>query len=475
MDRAFAKSVFFNVVYKIMNVLFPLITATYSARVLLPEGIGRVSYAQTIASYFALIAALGIPAYGVKVIAGLGNKKEDVDKNFSSLYCILIVSALICTLAYVCVVYCVPYFRNDWKLYAATGLQIFLVAFNVDWFYQAKEMYAYIALRSFAVKICSLIAIFIFVHDADDYIIYALIASIATAGNYLANVIQLRKYTYFSIKGIDIESHIKPVLILFLSILAIELYSKVDITMLGIFCNEENVGYYSNAVKVINVILMGVTAITSVFLPRLSQYYKSDRNRFEGMVNMGTQILVAISLPCSIGLFLLADDVSIALFGQEFLAAGEVIRILSPLLLIKGVGDLLCYQVIISVGKEKYFLLTNGTAAILNILLNSMLIPSYAQAGAAVASVISELVVNVGMIFVTQKVVKLRLDTKVYVPILVSSLLMGVSVGYVNHIGGALFQRLVLSIVVGIFVYLVGNITTKNKLLIQIWTKCRTK
>ena len=59
----------------------------------------------------------------------------------------------------------------------------------MDWFYQGREEFKYIAIRSFVVKLLSLVAIFVFVKEEQDYIIYALISCLAIGGNNIYNII----------------------------------------------------------------------------------------------------------------------------------------------------------------------------------------------------------------------------------------------------------------------------------------------
>lgn len=477
MDGSLVKNAVFNIAYKLMNVLFPLITSAYVSRMLLSDGIGKVSYAQNIASIFVIIAALGLPAYGIKVIASLKNKGDEDARNrsFSELWLILIASTTLCCIVYLVTVFSIPKFYNDKTLFLAAGIQIVLVSCNVDWLYQGMEDYRYIAIRSFAVKLISLICIFVFVRKRNDYIIYALITSLAVAGNNIWNIIHSRKYIRFTLYNLSLKQHFKPVLFLLLSTLAIELYSKVDITMLGIMCEDSNVGYYSNAIKVINAIVTALTAITAVFLPRLSMHIHENKSKYDELVNHGVKILVCLSVPCCIGLMIVADDFAVTMFGKDFFEAGSTLRILAPLLIIKGVGDLLNYQVIISAGKEKYFLFTNFSAAIFNIILNYLLIPIFLEKGAAIASIISELIVNVGMFLVSRRIVKVRVGHNFIISELISLIAMTAGVYLVKSINLTISIRLFLSILVGILLYFVSNLLLKNEVFIKTIDRIQKK
>lgn len=477
MDRSLVKNAVFNIAYKLMNVLFPLITSAYVSRVLLSDRIGKVAYAQTIASIFVIVAALGLPAYGIKVIASLKNKGDEEARNkiFSELWLILIASTLICCIVYISLVFTIPVFYENRVLFFVAGIQIVLVSCNVDWLYQGLEDYGYIAIRSFAVKLVSLACIFVFVRNRDDYIIYALITSLAVAGNNIWNVLHSRKYVRFTLNNISIRKHLKPVVILLLSTLAIELYSKVDITMLGIMCEDRNVGYYSNAIKVINAIVTALTAITTVFLPRLSKHILDDKGKYDVLVNQGVKILICLSVPCCIGLIIVANDFAVTMFGEGFFRTGNSLKILAPLLIIKGVGDLLNYQVIISAGKEKYFLITNFSAAISNLILNYLFIPIYQEMGAAIASVISELVVNVGMFFVSRSIVRVKLSHDFMITELISLIVMTVGVYIVNSMSLGVGIRLLLSIGTGILLYFILNLLLKNDIFLMIINGIRNR
>ena len=84
--KSLFKNSIYNVLYKGLNVLFPLITTMYVSRVLLADGIGRVSSAKNLATYFVLIAALGMPTYGTKRIAESHDDEDKLSKVFTELF-----------------------------------------------------------------------------------------------------------------------------------------------------------------------------------------------------------------------------------------------------------------------------------------------------------------------------------------------------------------------------------------------------
>lgn len=392
MNKSITRNAIYNIGYRLLNVLFPLISVTYIARVLSPEGVGNVAYAQNIVSYFLMFAVLGIPEYGTREIARNRENPGERNRVFSELLVINFLSTGVCVGAYWLFVGQV--YGNQLPLFLICGLELVFNFINVDWLYQGQEEYAYITLRSAAVKVLSILAMFLFVKEPEDDIIYGLILCMGVGGNYLFNICYARRSVKLTLRGLKPGRHIRPVLAIMISTAAASLYSKVDITMLGWLCGETAVGYYTSAHKVVSILLTLVTALSAVFLPRLSYLYENDKHKFDEYINLGLKVVLFLALPCCVGLTLVADQLTLVLFGAEFLPAASVIRILSVFIIVKGAGDLLCYQAVISSGKEKKLIGSRIAAGVTNILLNALLIPRYSYNGAAIASVVSELVVN---------------------------------------------------------------------------------
>lgn len=221
-EKSLVKNSFYNVTYKLLNALFPLVSATYASHVILAKGIGKVSSAQNIAQYFIIIAALGIPNYGVREISKVKDSKIATNNVFWELFTINLFSTLSCTIVYFLLIDNVVNFYDEKLLYKIIGLTIILNIINLDWFFQGIEEFSYIVKRSLIVKLLSLVALFVFVKDVDDYIYYAGINVLGTAGNYICNIVYLKKQNIsIDFKKIQLKKHIKPVIILLCTSIAI--------------------------------------------------------------------------------------------------------------------------------------------------------------------------------------------------------------------------------------------------------------
>lgn len=468
MQKSLLKNSIFNIVYTFSNILFPFITSIYVSRILLPVGVGKVAGAQNLVSYFVTLAALGLPSYGVREFAKVRENSERKNTLFTELFIINIISTTVSIIAYTVLLVWNNGFDNEWALYICCGLSIFFNYLNIDWIYQGLEEYGYITGRSIAIKIISLILLIVFVKKREDYIIYALLTSLALGGNYIFNVIHAHKIVSFSFTGLNIKRHIKPVTVIAGIIFMSTIYNKVDVTMLKIMSTDEAIGYYSYAQRTVNIVLTMCTAVTATLLPRLSYYYENDKIGFYRLLDKGIQILCFGVMPLAVGLFLVSQQAVILLYGNDFSPTGTTIQLMCPLILIKGFGDLLCYQLAYSSKNEHILLPASTFASVINVIGNAVLIPRYSQNGAVIASVLSELTTNIIQFIYLKRTVNYHIEMKPVLMALISSILMGGSVLLIMNFNLPLVLILAIEIVIGGLVYFMLNLFMRNQVLIGL-------
>lgn len=480
--NSMAVNAIFNIIYRVLNVIFPLISTTYVSHVLLPEGVGQVAYAQNIVSYFTMLASLGIPTYGIREIAKCREDQEQSNRTFTELFLINAIATCICIVGYMALIF--TQFKTNRHLYMVCGLLLMFNFINIDWLYQGKEEYVYVAIRSSLVKISALVFLFLFVRNQTDYINYAIINTLASVGNHVFNMIHARKLVKITWKGLCLRKHLKPVGYMTVCVLAAELYCKIDITMLGKMCNKEAVGYYSNVQKVINMVITLTTAISSIFLPRISYYYKKNLGKYNEYISAGFGILVFLAVPACAGIIFVSQNLVYVLFGEAFLPAVSAMIILALLILVKSFGDLLCYQIIISSDNESRLIPSYLAAAVVNVVLNFFLIPVFHQAGAAVASLASELVLNLSLYFaITRKIISLKIQRKTVVSTLAGTGMMIACVLLIGKLIESQLVALILQVITGIAGFMTVNYLMKNEILIILLSKikkcisfrCRTR
>ena len=191
MAKSIKKNLIYNIILNVLNVLFPLITAPYVARVLLPENMGLYNFANTYAGYFALVAALGIPTYGVRAVAKCRDDKKALQDLFSEIFTINVISSFFTSIIFVASIFIVGQLQENWLFFLIAGIVVYTKPFSIEWIYQGLENFGFITIRSFIVKLLCVVSLFLFVHDVDDVLIYLLISVSATILNQVWNFIVL--------------------------------------------------------------------------------------------------------------------------------------------------------------------------------------------------------------------------------------------------------------------------------------------
>lgn len=473
MQKSLARNSIYSIAYKILSIGYPLITTVYISRILLPEGIGKIALVRTFVSYFTTLAALGIPNYGIKLIGSVQKNYRLRSQYFSEL---VIINAL-STIVSFCI-FCVSIEKlgqkADFKLLIVFSSLILFNIFNVDWFYQGIEEYGYIAIRSTLIKVISIILMLAFVRHANDYIIYAVIFCFATIGNYFFNVVHIKKYVHFSIKGLEIQRHVKKIFILFASVCATEVYSMLDSTMIGLFCEERELGYYSNSISLIRVVFSFMTAMCAVYFPRLSFLYKESRlKEFSATAQQGLDLCNYFAFPATIGLIIIADDVAPVLFGKSFAPATSTIRILSVLIIIFSVAYIAGHVILIAVNREIDIMYATIVAAAINAILNIILIRAIGYNGAGVATVCAEATVTTILYYKASKYVKRQYDFRYWASLIGSILFMVLSLIAVKFIFDSGLMRLIISVTLGCAVFFFSSCIMKNKIATYIWKQIK--
>lgn len=472
-EKSISKNAIFNMLNRFLTVIFPLVIISYVSRILGASGVGCVSSAQNFSTYFTMIAALGIPSYGVRAIAQTRNNKKMSDKVFTELYIINLISTCICVIIYMIFLKFMNLDNLSRKLYLLFSILVVFNVFNIEWVYQGFEEYKYITIRNFVIKCSSLVLLFVFVKTEKDVIGYGIIVCFGTVGNYLLNMVNLNKYVKFNFNSINLIQHILPVLTFFGSVVAIEIYSLLDVTMLTHMTNSYYVGYYSNSTKIVKTIAGTLTAISAVLLPRLSLYYSlNDYKKIKKTSYQFLMITLILAIPSVIGLYLLADQAVILVLGNEFIPSIQTIRILTFLIICMPLSGGIFCQLLLTVGKEKEYLISVSMGAFLNMILNYIMISKWYQNGAALASVLSEVVVSALMIYFSRKIIKLNLMIRHIAQLAVANgsmyVVLKIMIRFTNNLSIPIIIRLAIEVLFGGLVYILILFLMKNEYCMEI-------
>lgn len=466
--HSLAKNAVFNVFYRMLDIIFPLISSGYVARMLTPEGVGRYAAAANNVSYFVLLGSLGIQAYAIRETAKRRDDKAARDKLFSEM---LVVNAFMTLAAVAVFSVCMLFtalFSSEKMLYFVCGFAIIINFINVDWYFQGTEEFKLIALRSFVVKSLGLIAVIVFIHSPEDVYKYALISVFSGLAYHLFNIVYAGRRVKFSIKNISIKPHVKSLVFLALCTVSTELYARMDITMLGIMDKNSSVAYYSYSQKIIGLIIAAAIAVTAVFLPRLSYYYSNDNVKFNKLTKFGVDLMIFISFPMCFGIASVASPLITLWLGEGYGDAEHCLIVLAFMIPLKCIGDIICYQVMMCAGKEFYLMISYLITMAVNFVNNLILIPKYGAFGASIASLISEIIVFILVFIAARKYQHYKLDLKNLVVTLISTAVMfGAVIGLIRFFDNQVV-RLFGGAATGAAVFFLLNVLFGNSFLKDI-------
>ncbi len=391
----------FNLTNTSLKILFPLILLPYVSRVLLPEGIGRVNYAEAIINYFILFSSLGIPLYGIREIA---KHREEPAKLFQKLAGIFSVNFCLVIFSYVILLICLSFsfIEKEFTLVLINSSLIFFSLIEVEWFFQGTENYRYITIRNMIIKSISLILVFTCVKTKDDTILYAMILVFGIGGNALFNFFYIMKthgkeiLPYFKLSFFKqaFKEHIKAIVITSAMALAASIYLNLDVIMLGYFSTNVEVGYYTACMKIVRVLITVVLALLTVLLPR-SSYLVSNKHmdEFVELIRLSFKFICFIGFPCIIGILLLSKSIIFIFFGQAFYPAYSVMNLLCILLFFVSMNNLLGMQILYPLNRERKFLYSILAGALVNVVSNLFLIYKFKAVGASIGSILAEAVI----------------------------------------------------------------------------------
>ena len=455
-QKSIKKNTIYNMLKTFSSIIFPLITFPYVSRVLSPVGIGRYNFSSTYVGYFSLIASLGITTYAIRECAAVRDDQEKLDKVSSQIFSINICTMLI---AYAALLVSLVFFRkldSYRNLIIIFSSNILFTILGADWINSAFEDFRYITLRTFGMQLISLICIFIFVRKPSDVINYALITVLASGGANILNMFYRRRFCRMHfIKDMRWKKHMPGITMLFVMLLAQSILYNTDVTMIGLLKTDYDVGLYSTAYKIKNIIAQVVASILFVLLPRLSTLYSDkDYSKINPLLQKTLQFMLGLGLPSIVGTIVLARPIIKLVGGSDYTYAAVYLRLLMISFLVSLFGSSFIGNIILLPSKkEKYFMQACLLAAVINVILNYLFIIKIGPEGAAIASIICEIVMLIYMIPHVEKEIDIGSIKK-----LISAPVIGCSVIVVcclclNHINVNYWLRFILQLVFSVLLY----------------------
>lgn len=469
-NSSIKKNFMMNALLTMSSLVFPLITFPYVSRILLPSGTGKVSFATSVISYFAMFAQLGIPTYGIRACAKIRDDKQALTKTVQELFIINLVMSAVAYMVLFAAIAVTPRLQQDRTLFLIVSATILFNAIGMEWLYKALEQYTYITVRSIAFKFIALLAMFALIHQKSDYVIYGAISIFASSASNIFNFLHVHKYVSLKPVGnYNFRRHLKAVAVFFAMSCATTVYTHLDTVMLGFMTSDVDVGYYNAAVKIKSILVSIVTSLGVVLLPRASYYVEHGMmDEFYRITRKAINFVLLVATPMMVYFMLFAKEGIFFLSGQAYAGSIVPMQIIMPTLLLIGLTNIMGIQMLVPLGKEYIVLYSEIAGVVVDVILNALLIPTMASAGAAIGTLAAEAAVWLVQYIALRKTVNEAYRQVRYVPLMAAILLSGGLAWLVKGMGMGTFLTLCLSAAVFFGVYLAVLTVCKEPLVLDI-------
>lgn len=410
------KNVVYSSVLTTSLYLFQFITYPYVSRVLGVTNIGICNFAQSVVLFASLFSTFGIMTIGVREIAASKGNKEKLNQTFSGIFQINLLMTLAVIALYIVAIELLPQLTPYRKLLYVGVLQILFNTLTVEWLFKGLEDFKFITLRTIWIRITYVIAIFVFIQEKDDYSLYFIITVGLYVLNGFVNSVYSRNLVKFSWQTTKVlyKKYGSSILFLGSQTLLQTLYTSFNVVYLGFVSNDDQVGYYTTATKIQNIILALYSSFTLVMMPRISAMLADhDMDNVRKMINKSFSLLYAFAFPTIVFSEIFAPEIISIIAGQGYEEAIPLLRIAMPLILIIGLEQILIVQLLMPLRADKMVFINSLIGGIVGLTFNILLVTRLQSMGSVLVWFLSEFAVFMSAYYFVRKQTGISVSLKI--------------------------------------------------------------
>ena len=464
--KSVKKNYIYNLMFQILAIITPIITTPYLARRLGPSGNGIYGYTISIVTYFILFGSLGINLYAQREIAYVQDNKKKRSKVFSEIFLLKSLTMIISMICFY-FIFCI---NGEYAIYfKILLLEMLANIFDISWLYAGIEEFKTISIRNIFIRLLSVTMILTLIKGPGDVNRYIFIYTFTTLISSLALWLNLRKYVDFTTKKLNLIKHIKPTITLFVPQIAIQIYVVLDKTMIGSILNDMNeVCYYEQAQKIVKILLTIITSIGTVMLPRIAKEFANNNMKtIHAYMKKTFNFTFLIAFPLIFGIIVVSNRFVPLFFGSGYEKVIPIMCLMSMIILFIGLSNVIGNQYLLPLKKQKEYTISVIVGAIVNLILNFLLIYPMKSIGACIATVLAELTVTSIQLYFVRDTFKIRELLKISKNYLFAGIIMFIAC----YIVGIYVPRRLITIIcqvsTGIIVYFGVLLLIRDKFVIQ--------
>lgn len=455
--------------YQFLILAVPFITAPYISRVLGADGIGVYSFTGSIVGYFVLFATLGTMSYGAREISRARDDQKLLSRLFWEIELLVVCTTSVCLILWGIWVLLAPEYN---LIYLILSIQLLGVIVDISWFFRGLEQFKYIVVRNSIVKIVGIILLFVFIREREDLTLYIFLMTLINLLGALSMWMYIPKMVdIIDWRTLNIKPHFKETLIYFIPAVATSVYTILNKVLLGFVGGDirEN-GYYEQATKIIAIgQTLTFAALNSVLGARISYLFAEQKiEEIHQRIDKSLHYILLIGLGLTFVLIAISPKFVPWFFGAGFEPTILLIQLLSPIILIIGISNCLGAQYYTPAGLRKQSAQYIIMGAVVNLILNIILIPLYGAVGAVIGSLAAELTITILYLMHCSDYMTIRQIFHNGWRKFIAAFVMFFIISYVSDV----FKNNTLSIIVsfftGVFVYGIMLLFMRDQLVLQI-------
>lgn len=449
------KNVSILFVSQVFTYIIGFFTLAYTARYLGVTGYGTLSFALAFTGIFSVLMDLGLNTFTIREVA---RKKSLAEDYVANIILIKIILGSTTFFLLIIITHLLGYDQQTVQVIAFIALYTIFSALSQLFYavFQANEKMEYPSLGNIISSILLLIGVFAAIHYGFN--IYQF-SHIYTFTGAIVLIYAVLMYSWrFKLPKMKFELDVWKNLIVeawpfAITGISINLYLYIDTIILSIYKGQEAVGFYNAAYRLILVLLFIPVIFNNAFFPLMSQYFISSKESLHFTFDKLLKIMILIGFPIGVGTVIIANKVILLIYGSQYLGAVITLQILiwsTVLIFTRSPFERLLESSDKQLSVTKIFIL----GALFNVIGNIIFIPQFSYVGAAIMTVLTDVLVLGLLLFSVKKSNHLIISTNTKISIIkifVASLIMGLVIAYLE------FLNVFLLISIGAILY-VGTI-----------------
>jgi len=471
MDRKIIKNYIYNVLFQLVKIVLPFFLVPYTMGHLGESVLGISDFAGNIASWFILFGVLGINVYGNREIAKVRDDKDELSTMFFEILLVQVVNMIIALALYSLYVWLIV--KDNQLIYWLYVLTVVSSAFDISWFYYGIENFKIVSIRNTVVKAVGVLLIFLLVKNPSDLWLYVVINSGSDFIGQIITYLGLKDYINYKRISLKIayKRHLKATFLLFVPTIAINVYTLLDQTMLGVLIKDKgDVALYKAAQGFVKMFLYFITSIGSVVMPRIANvFYKGNKDEVNRYIGSTLRFAIVLGLPMMVAMIC----VSPYFFPWYLPNQPSMIKLVqysSPIILFIAISNVFGTQYLVPTDRTKEYTISVVFGAVVNFIINFILIPRLGAVGAVIGSVIAEFTVTLVQYVYVRKEIKVNvLNTTIKT--IAGIIVMGIVVIFVGNRMSVSIVTNIIQAIVGAIVYGIVMLILKEETIMNVFNK----